>query len=311
MSRPRQLLWCGWLVAASVQANADQEGSRGSGIGSPPGWQTTLDGFYARGLDARLDTGGEFDVDRFFTGVTPAYRSASGVMAGLGIGVGADNYDFADAGGLAGTTPWRDIRSYRLSAPIRWPVSDGWTGFVIPTVRVTGETGADLDDAVAAGGFAAFTYRFNDRLTLGPGLGVIGQIEDDADIFPIVAVDWRISQRLRLETGRGLGATLGPGIFLNWEHSQRWQFSLGARSERLRFRLDRDGPVPSGIGEDRRYPLALLASYALSPTAQLQLFGGAEFGGRLRLFDESGDRLGADGYESRGFLGVALRARFR
>ena len=126
---------------------------------------------------------------------------------------------------------------------------------MVPSFRVTKESGADTGDATTGGGFAGFSYRFSDRLTIGPGIGVISQIEDSASVFPVLIIDWKISDSLSFSTGRGLGATLGPGLILNWEPYSKWTFSLGGRYERLRFRLDNDRIAPKGIGDDRAFPV--------------------------------------------------------
>jgi hypothetical protein len=236
----------------------------------------------------------------------PDYRRS----VSLSLGYGADGYDFSGDRGMAGLVPWETVHTVRLGTPVRWGVGQEWTLFVIPTVRMAAESGAALGDSVSGGGFAGFSYRFGDRLTIGPGVGAMTQIEDSPDIFPVLLIDWKITDRLRLETGRGLGATRGPGLILRWAVSDRWDLSLGGRYEKLRFRLDREGVAPDGVGSDRSFPLFCGATYRFAPRAEASLVGGAALGGELRLEDENGNRIAEEDYGQAGFLGVAFNIRF-
>ncbi len=181
---------------------------------------------------------------------------------------------------------------------------------MIPSLRFTAESGADLEDAGSGGGFAGFAYRFSDRLTIGPGIGVVTQLEDDATVFPVVIINWKITDRLNLSTGRGLGATLGPGLTLSWKATHKWNFSLGGRFERLRFRLDENGIAPKGIGDDRSFPLFGGVVYSFSRQARASLVGGVKLGGELRLEDEKGRRITKEDYDPAGFVGFTFSLRF-
>ena len=190
------------------------------------------------------------------------------------------------------------------------PFDEQWTLFAIPTLRFYGESGADSGDSATGGALAGVSYRVNDRLTIGPGLGVLSQIEDSVSIFPILIVDWKITDRISLETGRGLGATQGPGLNLNYRLSDTWSFGLGGRYESLRFRLDDRGSAPDGVGEDRSVPVYLSATYSRGRDLQISAIGGVELNGELRLEDSQGRRLARDNYESAPFLGATFNVRF-
>ena len=132
------------------------------------------------------------------------------------------------------------------------------------------------------------------------------EIEDSATVFPVLIIKWKITDRLILETGRGLGATLGPGLVLKWKASDKWAFSVGGRYEKLRFRLDEQGIAPDGIGQDRAFPLFAEVSYSFGRRAQIGLFGGADLGGELRLEDEKGGLIAEQGYDPAGLAGIAF-----
>ena len=285
----------------------------GSEKGGPPvdtGWSGFVRGGYVHQLDTDIDDGGSFSVNRFFIQGGPSYFSEGGTGVSLSAGYGYDGYDFSGSRGFGGRDPWDDIHSVRFSVPVRWKFAEYWTGFVIPTIRYTGESGADFSDALSGGGFAGFTYRFSDSLTIGPGVGVLTQLEDSTRIIPVLIINWKITDTLSLNTGRGTGATLGPGLTLDWKPLPAWTFSIGGRYESLRFRLDDDGAVPDGVGSDRSFPIFGGVGYRFTPNIQASLIGGVEVGGELRLEDENGHTISKEDHDAAGFFGFSFSARF-
>jgi hypothetical protein len=273
------------------------------------GWSTFLRGGYLHQFKTDIDNGGEFSVDRFFVQGGVTYSPQIRRSVSLAFGYGYDAYDFSGSSGFVALQPWSHINSYRISMPVQWGLDEKWTLFFIPTLRSTAESGAELDDAVHGGGFAGFSYRFSDRLTLGPGIGAVTQIEDSASIFPVLLIDWKITDRLSLKTGRGTGATLGPGLVLDWRASEKWSLSLGGRYERLRFRLDDQGFAPDGVGEDRAFPIFGGINYTHSRRFQLSLVGGIELGGKLSLDDKDGNEIVSESHDPAAFIGLAFSLR--
>ena len=183
----------------------------------------------------------------------------------LSVGYGFDGYNFSGHEGFAAQRPWKNVNTIRFSLPTRWRLDQKWSMFAGPNLRFTGETGADLTDSMTGGVFAGVAYRVNDRLTIGPGIGVLTQLEDNTRFIPVLIINWKITDTLSLTTGQGVGATLGPGLALNWQPSPKWNFSIGGRAESLRFRLDKDGKVPNGIGDDRSFPIFCGVVYHFTP----------------------------------------------
>lgn len=294
------------VFAFPVIGSAREAPEARRGTGPEPGWSTFLRGGYVHQFDTDIDDGGSFNADRFFIqgGVTFARDHRRSVSFALGYGL--DGYDFSGDGGIAAVRPWENIHSYGVSMPVRWGFNEAWTVFVIPTLRFSAESGAEPEDAMQGGGFAGISYRFGDRLTIGPGIGVMSEIEDSATVFPVLVVTWKITDHLTLETGRGLGASLGPGLVLRWEASDKWDLSIGGRYEKLRFRLDDKEIAPNGVGQDRAFPLFGGVSYRFSPRAQVSLLGGAEIGGELRLEDKKGSPIAKEDYGTAGFGGIAF-----
>jgi len=297
------------LLVAPAHGQA-RRGEGGPPPGEGPGWSTFVEGAFLHQLASDLDNDGRYDADRAAVraGVTwmPDYRRS----ISLSFGYGFAGFDFEGNGGLSGLNPWEDVHSFGVGGFIRWGLDSRWTLFLAPTVRWTAERGAAWGDAITGGGFAGFAYRFGDRLTLGPGVGVLSELEDSASVFPVLLVNWRITHRLGLETGGGLGATQGPGLTLNYDLSPAWRLFVGGRYDKLRFRLDDHGPAPAGVGSNRSVPLYGGVTVNLNPRTRLTLMAGVDVGGELLLDDENGRRLSADEYATTAVLGLAFRFSF-
>jgi outer membrane receptor protein involved in Fe transport len=302
----KRTLFCTGLL---LFAGATLASAEGPPIGDTP-WRWTGQAGMLFQSETSLDTGGDMQVNRFFVEGGGSRMLAGGWRLGVSLGYGEDDYDFSGSTGFGGLDPWGRIRDLRVSAPIQYALNDGWTLYGIPSLRFNAESGASLGDGQTAGLLAGAAYRVSERLTIGPGLGVFSELEDDASIFPILIIDWKITDSLSLETGRGFAASRGPGLQLRWTYSPSWQFALGGRYENIRFRLDDDGVAPGGVGEDTAVPLFALAEFAFSPDAKFSIFGGVEVGGSLRLEDASGQRVSKSDLSSAPFFGGSFQANF-
>jgi hypothetical protein len=260
--------------------------------------------------ESSLDTGGDMQVSRYFLEGGGATVTAGGWRLGVSLGYGEDDYEFSGNAGFGGLNPWGRVRDLRISAPVQYRLNDSWTVYGIPSLRFNAERGASLDDGRTAGVLAGAAYRISERLTIGPGLGVFSELEDSTGVFPLLIIDWKISDRLSLETGRGFAASRGPGLQLRWAYSTNWEFAFGGRYEKTRFRLDDRGVAPGGVGEDTAVPLFAVAEYAFSPDTKLSIFGGTEVNGSLRLEDSSGRRVNASDQSSAPFFGASLQTSF-
>lgn len=293
------------LFMAITVATASENPERGK-----KGWQWTLQGGAVHQFESSLDSGGDMSASRFFVSGGIGKMFYGRWRLGAALGYGETDYSFSGNTGFGGLDPWNRIRDLRVSLPIQYFASESWTLYAIPTLRYNAESGASLSDGRNGGVLAGAAYRINDRLTIGPGFGVFSEIEDDTSFFPILIIDWKISDSLSLETGRGFGATRGPGLQLRWKYSPRWQFALGGRYEKTRFRLDDSGPAPGGVGQDKAIPLFIQAEYQLSKDIRFSLIGGAETGAKLRLEDDDGQRISSSDLSTAPFLGATFQARF-
>jgi hypothetical protein len=265
-------------------------------------WSTSFSGGYAHQLDTDINGGGSFSVNRFGISGSAGYAPDGRRSVSIAVGYNTYRYDFAGNRGLAGMDPWDNIDSLGVSTPIRWGLDNGWNMLAVPTVRFTAESGADLEDAISGGGLIAFSRSVNERLTLGPGIGVMTRLEDHPTVFPFLIVNWKLTETLSVGTGGGAGAAVGPGLALSWNVSDDWDFVVGASYERLRFRLDDNGLAPKGIGEDRGVPLFAGVTHSFDRRSRLSLLGGVKVGGELRLENKDGHKINEQDYDTAGFV---------
>ncbi len=290
------------LLGQTVQA-AEAERER-----SP--WLWRFAGGVVHQFDTDLsDAAGEFNVSRGFLQGGLSYFWDPRTSVSLSFGAGRSNYDFSPAAAIEGAPPWEQIEDYRLSLPVRFSPSERTDVLIIPSVRTYAETNASLNDGRTEGVLAGISWRFSESLTLGPGLGWFSQLGGGSNAFPILVIDWKITEKWRLSTGRGVAASQGPGLTLSYRLAEKWELSLAGRFERTRFALE-DRGNNSAFGQERSLPLVLQASYRAHPALSLTAMIGAEFDGSLRLYDSQGQRIARSDFDTAPIAGLAFSARF-
>lgn len=285
------LFLCTFLFSFQVSAARQQSGDTPRQMEG--GWTTFIRGGDIYQGNADLDDGGSYTANRFNIQAGHGYSWSRRTAVLLALSYSNDSYSFSGnkPGSLAAMDPWESVNSYSVSSPMRMGVSENWSAFAIPSMRSTGESGADFNETITGGVITGFSYRFSDRLTIGPGVGVMSQLEDSASVFPFLVIDWKITDRISLETGRGLAATQGPGLTLTYRMDQSWSFGMGGRYEKLRFRLDGNGENGGGIGEETSVPLFLSGSYNFSRKVRISFVCGVEVGAELILEDSDGNTI--------------------
>ncbi len=153
-------------------------------------------------------------------------------------------------------------------------------------------------------------WKLRDNLTIGPGIGIFSRLEDSTRFFPILAIDWDISDRWNLSTGRGLAASQGPGLTLSYQLNDDWSLGLAGRYENVEFRLDDEGAAAGGIGRNQSMPLVFTAEVKPSKQLRLSLFGGLQFNGELKLKDAMGDVVEVSDYDPSLLVGASFEFRF-
>ncbi len=274
-------------------------------------WFFKIDGGGVHQSEADLgDSSGGFAVDRWFVSAGVNYAWSQRDSIGISLGGGQANYDFNDQSGFGGGAPWNKIDDTRVTLTWRFGFGDTGSVFIVPALRFNGENDASASDSRTYGLYAAAAWRLRDNLTIGPGIGIFSRLENSTKFFPILAIDWDISDRWNLSTGRGLAASQGPGLTLSYQLNEDWSLGLAGRYENVEFRLDNKGVAPGGVGRNQSIPLVFTAE--LKPTEKLNLsvFTGLQFNGKLKLKDAMGDLMQESDYDPALLFGATFEYRF-
>ncbi len=274
-------------------------------------WFFNVDGGAVHQSDTDLKDGsGSFEVDRWFVGAGMTYAWDKRTSIGFSAGGGRSSYIFDPLSEFGDGDPWGKVNDFRLTVTGRFKVSETATAIIIPTVRFNGEAGADAGDSSTYGLYAAVAWRISNTLTIGPGIGVFSRLDNGSRIFPVLAIDWDISERWNLGTGSGLAASQGPGLTLGFKASEHWTITLSGRYEDLEFRLDDEGAAPGGIGRDQSFPIIVSGVLEPSPRTSFSLFTGLEFNGELKLKDSLGEVVAKSDYDPAVIIGATFALRF-
>jgi hypothetical protein len=256
------------------------------------------------------DTEGDFSVNRWFLGLGVTYAWNRRNSIGLSVGGGAASYDFDDLTVIGDGAPWEDIEDTRISLVGRFGFGEKGSFIIVPSARYNGEDDSKSSDGRTWGLFAAAAWRLSEDLTIGPGIGVFSRLENGTQVFPILVIDWNISERWNLSTGRGLAASQGPGLNLGYKVNEAWSFGVAVRYENVEFRLDERGTAPGGVGRDRSIPLVAMANWSPNKVIGLSVFAGIELNGELRLKNALDEVVGKSDYDPAAVFGGTFELRF-
>jgi len=260
-------------------------------------------------FETGLDQGGDFSVTGALASLDVLHQFTPAFAAGVSLRYGYENWDFNSTPGAFGNTPWGDIHRPSVGFVFTYAPNDDLRFLAVPTVQWAYEQGASTGDALMGGAIFAATRRFSPTLSLGFGVGVFDEL-DKTEVFPFVLVDWQINERLRLGNPFRAGPAGGAGLELAYTFSDTWEVAAGGTWRSYRFRLDRDGPYPDGIGESRGVPLFLRTSYSVTRDARLDFLAGVVVGGKLKVMDRNGNDIAEDDYDAAPIVGITLRTRF-
>ena len=254
------------------------------------------------------DSGGGFALDRWFFSAGFDYAWTQRDSIGFSVGGGKSIYEFNDTTGLGDGNPWNKIDDFRASVTWRFGFGDTGSFILIPTVRSNAESTASDGDTY--GLYAAAAWRLNENLTIGPGIGVLTRLEDSSRVFPFLVIEWDITDRWNLSTGRGLAASQGPGLMLSYKLGEDWSLGLAGRYEDIEFRLDDKGPNANGVGRDQSIPMVFMATLEPNPKFRLSVFAGIELNGTLKLNSANGDDIDESSYDPAPIFGASFDIRF-
>lgn len=259
--------------------------------------------------NAGIDGGGDYSMAGAIVraGVT---RSLGGPnLAGVTFNYDYLDYSFSNPAAFRGVAPWNVVQRYGVAAPLLFGVSEGWLLTVIPSVDWFRENGADEGESLTFGGVLSATRFFADGNRLGLGVGVFQRLEKTS-YFPLLLIDWKLSDRWRLTNPLSAGPTGPAGLEIDYRLDGGWSLGLGAAWRTTRFRLSESGPVPNGIGEERSLPVFLRATRNFGGGLAMNVYAGVVTAGQLRVEDKNGNALREVDVDPAPLLAVTFSARF-
>ncbi len=179
-----------------------------------------------------------------------------------------------------------DALMVRLRGGVEFPIDRRSAIEVGGLLTVGAEDGADLDDALMAGGYARYSHRVNADYTFRMGVSVQSLLEDDQPlVLPVLGHHWQIHRRLWLDL---TDDSQGIGGRLNWRPQQDRNLFLDVRYQRRDFRLDDNGLLPAAVLRDERGIVSLGASW--TPVDSVEVFGLIGFTpwGQIEIDDRNG-----------------------
>ncbi len=258
-----------------------------------------------------LDTAGDFQTHRAGINLVKRLRLSGKDQLALSFDYIWNSYSWDSGASNLGADPWSSVHFIGLGASYRRVLNENWTFFVIPNVRLAGEPDADAGDAIMGGGIFGATYRVNDRLSIGPGFGLMTQLEDDPALFPVLFVQWQFAEEWSVGTTGGSGAALGPGLLLQWTPDNKpFRASLNANFEQLRFRLDSRAPQANGIGQDQAVQLGGSLHWTPTPAVDFSAMAGVKLGGDISIEDAQGNEWRSENYGPAPYIGIEARFNF-
>ena len=262
-------------------------------------------------FETSLDTG-DMSVARSGGGVGVQTKFSDDLRAAVNINYGVDLYRF-DGHALGIVFPgeaWDTIHTITATAIFSLDLSNDWTVFGGPQIQTARETGADWGDSISGGGAIGLTYQWSRDLTIGGGVSVVTQLEDDPRILPIIVIDWAITNDFRLRNQTTNSSISRTGLELVYEAGRGLEFAIGGAFQFSRFRLDDVAPVPGGVGEDEGAPVWFRATF--KPTQRISIDGvaGFNFDGELHLISSNGTTIAESDYDPAFFAGVFASIEF-
>ncbi|MBM4153850.1 MAG: hypothetical protein FJ221_02320 [Lentisphaerae bacterium] len=300
---PRSTILAATLAA--LAATAQDRPAPGRGSPGPVGVAVAAGAFEV--LPGRLRGGGRMGLGLQDLAAVAILRSGGWPAAGLAVKVDRIAFDFDDGTSFGGGEPWGDVTILSLSVPVSMPALGGDLR-AAPSLRWAREDGARAGSSQIVGGILSYTTDATTGLTIGLGAALFAGMED-AWGFPFVAVRWQIDEALRLGNPSPLGPATPAGLELAWRFASAWEVGGGACYRTERFRLADAGPAPEGIGAWTGMPAWVRLNRRLGP-AQVSLFAGAVFAGRVQVDDRDGARLETDRIDPAPMIGLAASVRF-
>lgn len=260
--------------------------------------------------------GGSVAVDRAFGSAGTEFQLHPDFKCSAGLAWGGDWYRFKGDAGLSpdpDAKPWTNAQAVTALVFGNWQIDPRWSANLGLRLGFAGEAGARFKDSLTYGGNLAVSYSFGRELTLGGGVLVASQIEDDPLIIPLIVVFWQVTDSVIVSNVLGPEAyPTGAGVEIAWRPDRVSELAIGSRYEVRRFRLNDSGPAirQQGVGEDQGLPLWARATWRFENGLRVDLVGGVSLMNKYRLDDRDGNRISSVDLDPAPFIAAFASWRF-
>jgi hypothetical protein len=260
-------------------------------------------------FDTNLDNGGDFSVNRYLFRFNWNKKMSDTVSVGVGLSYDVHDYSFSAETSFGQLRPWDNLQSVGLGARIMYAIDEDWRLVVIPSIGFSGESGADWGKSLIYGGILSAGYRASPDFMIGAGVGIFSRLEE-VSYFPMVVINWKINERLRLTNPFSGGPTGPAGLELSYALDKRWEIACGGAYRSLRFRLTDDGTASNGIFQEKGVPVWGRVTLRSGSQVKIDLNAGAFLSGKLKIEDQDGQVISEDQYDAAPFIALTVSLMF-
>ncbi len=293
-----------------------------STIDDPPPrfeWRGQVEALFRTEFKTRTDGGDSFE--SWTSGASGQFGGPinESILVGLEAGYQYAHYNFRldNAPGVPSVyggselprDPWGAINTLDLAPATTILVGNQFSVVAAVPIRFSAETGSRRN-GFTAGLSALVRWQITETFRIGAGIGFTSQLEDHTETFPVVSLDWKITEALEVRTEGNFAQ--GGLASLFWGPNQAIRLSLSAGYERNRFRLDDNGFAADrhGIGEVTAVPLEAGLRIRLYEGAYFDFRLGLAVAGRFRIENNDGRKLYEQNYDPSPRLGLSLTLPF-
>lgn len=240
---------------------------------------------YMSDADYSKSSLGKVSVWRFDVPARYTIKTAPG---DLGIGAFYE-YSEYDLDKLANT---QDFDTLAFDLLWKSMINDDWGYFAYGAVGFSSSTHTSLSSGLTGTGGGGARYVWSKDLSLGLGVAVSTQMEDDPFVLPIIALDWQISDRWNLRTLNGATLTY------DFSGDNKFLLDLSGRYQRRQFRLNEGTSLTETM-----ITVELGATYNFTPHAGLRGFVGVGAGRNFEV-RHNGEKVASEDVDAAPIIGV-------
>lgn len=269
----------------------------------------SVQGGFAYQLRTTLKAGGHVNWTRAHADITGRMPINDDLELLVGARYQYDRFGFSDTG-LAGD-PFSSVNTVQIDGALQYKATPRWMIFGGGQAIFSAASHAAFSDAVTGGGAIGAVYSFNHDLSVGGGIGVRSRILDGVLIYPVIVVDWNITDKLQLSTRLTSGWGNQTGAELSYALEDDVRIGVAGVFDYQRFRLADDNAIaPGGAGTTEALPFTAFITFDVCDCGSISAYVGANLMGRTKVTDVNRNDVWASNYDPAPILGVQGTIRF-